>query len=407
MSSNQAVKVIQSIISNIGSSSKPNTDELTSLLQLLPITALTSDRSDTLIGLFLNECFKYKNEDAALIIVNFFDEMRVRVDPLPAIIQIFLNNNIDRSVQLFMVDCYKDKAPIDYYIDLINITCPGGDIIAVKIAAILSTIFNNLSSADWNFLLKLTDSDPNVENEEDLYPNQGLRLFLQTKAAETNNIFNKPSWIKDYPANSVSHIPKTIPSVKEALNLLLNSIRNQLLFDDKGKVINVEQNTKVINTLISQYAISTIPEKISMLSSVLDIAPFDDSDIFREFGPVNCIYSDVPSMDDENYECTKYGGCRMFTCSEFENMYSNGDQIDIFTIEEHTSNIDWFRKSCDKCMTKIPKRHYAIRRPLINGGWLGCFCSIDCMKHDVNDPHISLMIGRIQEQLNRIGIRDR
>jgi hypothetical protein len=190
--------------------------------------------------------------------------------------------------------------------------------------------------------------------------------------------------------------------------------------------------------LISQYAISTITEKIQMLSQVKHIDPFDDIPIFREFGPVNTIYTVSNAPPDPNHPCSKYGGCRMLICTEFEQMHVDGEEIDVMAIDEYDdhsetssyeytpygstdtivekinvstigtpiNHIDWYRKSCDICLKPIPRKHYAVRRPLLHGGWIGCYCA-DCLKLTVTNPQEAVIVGRVLEQLDVIGIRDR
>ncbi|CAH6418149.1 Hypothetical protein HVR_LOCUS24 [uncultured virus] len=410
MSTNQSTIIIQFILVKI---QDDNCEDITTNLVKLPLTALPLIQSDTLIAWFLAECTRHQKVNAARTIINIFDEARIRVDPLPAITQIFLNPNINRETLSFVMMCFPEKRPIDYYVDLININCFMGDIMALKAAVLINTIFPNVSGEDWSTLLKLTDSDPEAEDEEDMYPNQALRAFFQTKVAETGTVAPKPEWVREYPVVEISPLPNTIPSVKEAVDLLIDDLKRQTFLNEKGKVVDIERNNEVRDTLITQYAISTIPEKILMLSQVRTIEPVDDIEIFREYGPVNSIYSVVAedaSIEDEtsaNYVCGKYGGCRMITCSEFETMYADGEEIDVCAIEEHTRHIDWFRNSCDRCLTYIPKRHYAVRRPLLHGGWKGCFCSFEHMTEGVTDPQVALMIGRMKEQMYRIGIRDR
>jgi hypothetical protein len=83
------------------------------------------------------------------------------------------------------------------------------------------------------------------------------------------------------------------------------------------------------------------------------------------------------------------------------------ETIAISTVGSPLIHYEWFRGSCDICLKRISHKHHAVRQPLSHGGWRGCFCSISCMKQEITDPGCSLMVGRIQEQLDIIGIRDR
>lgn len=406
MSNNRGLLVIQLILSKIVD--KDN-DAVTENLAKLPLSVLSQNDSDLLTATFLKQAAEHANNEAARTIISAFDLARIRIDPLPAITQLFLNTSLSREALVFTINCFPEKNPIDFYVDLVNMS---GDLLALKAAGVINTVFPEMKSEDWITLLNLTNNDPD-EDDEDGYPNQMLRAFFQTKVAETGATAARPSWIIDHPQEELEPVPDNIPSVKEGVELLLDDLvrRNVSIVategTEKDEHVDIRHGNEVKETLISQYAISTIMERIQLLSPIRQIPLFNDSPLFREFGPVNTIYTLSSNTIDLNHPCSKHGGCRMLICTEFEQMYSDGDDIDVMAIYDHIANIDWFRKSCDVCLTTIPYRHYAIRQPLRHGGWRGCFCSMDCMKTDVTDPNIAIMIGRMQEQLDVIGIRHR
>jgi len=71
------------------------------------------------------------------------------------------------------------------------------------------------------------------------------------------------------------------------------------------------------------------------------------------------------------WEC-KYspqGECRMMTCLCCE----NDDKIE----EE---NNEWFFGICDNCEDEIYNKYVALRIPKEEGGWIGCFCSLQCLR---------------------------
>lgn len=429
---NTATTVIQSILSKI---SDGDTEEVFNNLSRLPIANIPNSHSETIIDWFLTECMKCNNTAAARIIIDYFDNQRIKVDPLPALTQLFINTNISREVLSFAIDCFPEKTALDFYVDLVNMY---GDMDALKAAVMINTFFPNLPPDDWITLFQLTETGQDQDDEE--YPNPSLRAFFETKVAETGQCVSKPNWVHNFPIVDIIPVPETIPSVKEAVDLLLDNLMKQNI-----KVISGVSNQSFIykykpefkEQLISQYCISTITEKIHMLSPVKVIEQFDDIPIFREFGPVNTMYSLSPTETD--HPCSKHGGCRMFTCTEFEQMFTDGEEIDIMAINEYNDynesivleyipdgqtetiservpvttvgpllyHYDWFRKSCDVCLKPIPHRHYAIRKPLNHGGWSGCYCSFDCLKLRVTDENCAIMVGRMKEQLDVIGIRDR
>jgi hypothetical protein len=337
-----------------------------------------------------------------------FDVARVRVDPLPAITNIFLNHSISRETLEFVISCFPEKVPIDFYVDLVNM---GDDLAALKAAGIISTFFPDISNNDWNTLVSLTD---NVEDEE--YENPALRSFFISKAADSVNHVVPPSWIiPGLSSPKIHDIPIDIPSVSEAVDLILDDLKTKNInfntqcdCDDEEHDHDTHHDSNNLrDTIISQYAISTITEKIQMLSEVKHLEPFDDRLLFQEYGPVNTVYTVCKTNIDPDHICSKHGGCRMFLCSEFEQIQTDGTEIDLMTCEDHSYAYDWFRGSCDTCSKRIAKRHYALRMPNRYGGWSGCYCSFECIESNITDPHVALMVGRIKEQLEVIGIRER
>jgi len=398
MSTNLVSSIIQSILAKIANG---DTIGITYDLARLPLGGLPNNQSEKLLTYFLNQSVKSNNTSAVRAVISEFDLKRIHIDPLPAIVNIFLNPLLTREVLLFATACFPEKLPVDYFADLVNMR---NDDEALKVACILNTVLPELAGEDWNLLYRMTD-----DTEDEEYRNQMLRAFFQTKSAETGNFAQKPEWVREYPVLPLQDIPHDIPSVKDAVDLLLSDFKRKKVSirSSDNNQLDIDSGNEVRDTLISQYGISTIREKIMMLGVRWKNSQFDDTALFREFGPVNTQYTFHPDNNHTSI-CYKYGGCRMFLCTEFESIDQDGEDIDIMSIEEHLGISDWFRKSCDKCLKRIANRHYAIRQPLCQGGWRGCYCSFSCMEQDINDDRqVSIMTGRIKEQLDVIGIRDR
>jgi hypothetical protein len=141
-------------------------------------------------------------------------------------------------------------------------------------------------------------------------------------------------------------------------------------------------------------AISQLANDISQMSldkRVKYLAPFkisqrqiqeiqDNEDLFRILGPVNPHpgddYADTVVYDEDEEAKPNldkiYGGPRMFISIEYEHDHDNDLEKD-----------DWFDGVCQQCIKNIRKRHYARRRALIPGGWLGCFCSHQCVRTNI------------------------
>lgn len=365
-------------------------------LQRLPLGVIAKDQADTLLTWFLNHAAKSNDTEAVRAIISAFDVARIRVDPLPAITNMFLNPTLTRETLSFVLASFPEKTPLDFYVDLINM---GDDASALKVAGILATFFPGLKNDDWNLLVKMTD---NVEEEE--YENQMLRAYFQARAAETGQYASRPQWIRDGLLESIIEPTPELPLVNEAIDLLLGGLKQT------GLRLAPESKKEFSNELrevaIAQYAISTISRKIKMLSVVHPVPDFDDTTLFQEFGPVNTIYTTSSALIEPTHVCAKHGGCRMLLCNEFEQMTADGDDIDCMA--EEAPITDWFRGSCDNCLKKIKQRHYAIRQPLRHGGWRGCYCSVECLVEKCTlGPIEQVLLERVQDQLEEIGIRER
>lgn len=364
-------------------------EDISDDLENINFNVLDVGRSRKLTYHLLHKCFLSKNQKACVNIIDILN--LTRVDPLPAITNLYLNPFLNDNVDLisFVMSCFPNKSVSDYYVELINL---GNDDDAVTIAKKMLLVFSNIEHKVWDYLYYLTE-----DYEEEEYDNYQLRDFFKLKVGETNPDIIIPTWIKiGLPEKELPTIPSNLPSVKEAVEILLDEFR-------KSK-IKIDNLGAIRKTMISQYAICTINEKIAMLKGLIDLPKFDETSIFQEFGPVNTIYNHY-NHDHDNSDYTKYGGCRMLLCNEFEDCDVDGYQVDL--LNEHDSKINWFRNKCDICYNNICAQHHALRLPLLHGGWKGCYCSFECMKQDIDDPCTALMVGRMKEQLETFGIRDR
>jgi len=277
----------------------------------------------------------------------------------------------------FILSCYPSKLHVEYLIDLINERDEN------KSLCILPKLDPHIDLPLQKLKLLVM-----ILREDD--ENDSVKDYVKTKIAQANI---KPKWVRQFNQVEIVQAP-LLPSVYEAVNLLWEDLQKLNI-----EMETFEEKQKVKDHLICEYAISTTIEKIQMLSHLKEIPMFNDIPLFREFGPVNCIYS--RSEYDPDHICSKYGGCRMFLCTEFEEV--NEDLLN----EESDVEVQWFYGYCDNCNKSISQKHFALRLPLLHGGWKGCYCSFRCLEGDVEDENTATIVGRMKEQLQTIGIRDR
>lgn len=139
----------------------------------------------------------------------------------------------------------------------------------------------------------------------------------------------------------------------------------------------------------------------------------DDEELFRIYGPANP-HNNVSFLDKDI--CSKFGGCRMLTCCQFE--MEDLDESEIDTTQENQAFWElWWTNAKGKCLNcykPILKKCAAVRQPILGGGWKGCYCKVECMLEQVafyglETPSI-LHDGLVQRMiigLQKIGIQDR
>ena len=127
----------------------------------------------------------------------------------------------------------------------------------------------------------------------------------------------------------------------------------------------------------------------------------EDRKLFSYFGPTNMI---VGVDLGEDHECCKFGGCRMLLCRCFERYDDNQDDQDVPDISDE---VEWFTGSCDQCGNIIEHKWYAVRLPLVHGGWSGCYCKWDCVRMQSDNVVLDNLVSINKANVEQIGIQDR
>ena len=155
---------------------------------------------------------------------------------------------------------------------------------------------------------------------------------------------------------------------------------------------NVENRNK-IEKILEEHRDEYEKIKEEVSDQLWKIKRGDDELFFKIFGPVNILTGEDFRLTNLS---TLLGGNRMFVDNEIE---TNEDNIDE----------DWFIGICQRCLKKIPYDYYAVREPILDGGWQGCYCSWDCVKDDTleESPFLFRMIDNFKDQMKHIGILSR
>jgi hypothetical protein len=175
------------------------------------------------------------------------------------------------------------------------------------------------------------------------------------EAYETDNL-HEVEWEQLVKATEDS---QTLKSQRHTMEIL-TYIRDKLELNNKKVVAkkpewvndktaqNDDSSTlnEFVKSLIIEQNIDDIIEKTLKTSSKED---------FRMKGPLNPMIG----FDCLNFE----GPCRMFDC-----MCREDDEED-----------EWFKGNCEICKKAILSYRHSVRIPVIGGGFIGCFCSFECL----------------------------
>lgn len=366
----------------------------------LPLGKITKEKSDKLFGYFLILVSNVQNPEIAREIIIEFDKKRTTDSCL---IDMFFNPLLTEDVLSFIVLSFLEKKPIDYFCDLIVSDERINRSEILKKLPLITKICTPMSYDNWkklNDLMKEMDSDHPSDVK--------IQKYFQEQMDKNGNYAPIPKWIRyNLPSPELKSIPENIPTVKEARDLILKGMMEDDIDiirskNDKLKVDSIRMTQEMVAL---QYATAPIHEKLLMIEPFFKdkrkIEPFDATLYFQEFGPINTRFTESSAIDPDD-PCEKYGGCHMLLCNEFEDP-------DEFTedLEEDYESPEWFTGICKHCEMTIAKPEYAVREPLLHGGWRGCYCSFEHMEHGIDNPLVLTMIARIKEQLNIMGIRDK
>lgn len=288
-----------------------------------------------------------------------------------------------------LLNIYSQIKGLKYYYENTNLMS-----IFDLINLLINTIGNNSNFTIYANKIFLI-SDKTSLNKEDIEyinttDNNMLKEFIKLKFK--NQIIEKqikPKWISKKEDENITLLETTPTGYgDEDINVKYKEIYDKM-FELEGEE-DMESNIKGFNVKDCLFI---------YLNNVLDYKGEDQTKLkqtikeFRVWGPINRSPTDC---------CSSPGGkgpCRMLYCC------CNEESVDT----EYRDYVDWFTGECDKCEREITNKSYALRIPLVGGGWSGCFCSKKCMEdyYDVEDLKEKYLIEKFINDIYEIGIMDR
>lgn len=354
-------------------------------LMRLPFEKLNQTTCDQLLSKFINHCVEYANQKSIKTIFDVWYKMlSVDVGQLDHLTRLFTDITVSDEALLLVSITYTDENPIEYYMTkLIDYDSSPRTIIAAKrLDRLFETTYHT-----WSYLLE-------VSNETEIrkgYTNFLIEEFILNKLIEKGKTVDSPPWIiNDYdylPKNDSLVVDIKIP--KASLDQLLID-----LSDTDEEMEKIENHYRRLSKIDQKIYLDKYAKQKYRLSLN------DDETLFKFYGPSNTeIFADLTGDDI----CSQYG-CRMLTCNHMDAPYLDGEENDNFDVQIS----DWFTGSCEQCLKPIKYKHYACRKPLFNGSWMGCYCSWACVEDKLVFAEVERKLVNIyKEQLMTIGIQDR
>jgi hypothetical protein len=278
--------------------------------------------------------------------------------------------------------------------------------------------------------------------------------YIRTKLGQASQPAPRPSWVSVITGetlqllNTISSGP---PPSSEMVSRIIEKVNSQIVATSQPRSSNPDENESDptssivpqrlgspsdvpanLNEMIQMYIATAIPEELELLDQLNtdNSVDFDNQKdhftdqvekslckegVYREgygglfpreagaperlWGPVNAII---------NRQCSvSQGPCRMLSCVCRDLDQECDEDLN------PASNLDseqWFTGRCDQCQRSLLNISYAIRFPVTDGGWVGCFCSWHCLKARPPRPIFAeemAAINRVKAVIEQFGILDR
>jgi hypothetical protein len=307
----------------------------------------------------------------------------------------------------YIVDVLKDYINILSILDLHIRTRYGTGMVFSLVCDRLLEAFHleNLEDFQWDHLedtveetLSASRYDPHFISREmysETRNNKDVKRYIEYKRKKLLNCIQakKPEWITEPKTHGVLEETEEVYKSFEFLSSekVLNQLKEAIHENIKIDPLDVEQIQQL--------------EKITSMAVSLKENVLNQNEEFpseRYYGPTNEIF------DQEC--CGIKGPCRMFYCNCRNEMdYEDTSYLNLDLNSKVKNPQAWFNGTCEECGIGIEKFKYALRFPVKDGGWIGCFCSFECMKKSNIRPYdkeTEIRIKEIKETLHKIGIVD-
>lgn len=367
-------------------------DVLQVLFEKMPLEQLSRDDVTRLMTRFITIAAHFDRPEAIPIILREWERVQSPGDNIDFYPLLFLESMMTVDLLRFVSAALPDSSYMDVMDELISYDSNETVLLACQKAL---AVYGEQPVVNYKTLMESADDRGN----------NVIYNFMVSKIEDVNEFAPIPPWVKNFrPDNSLPRESELQPPPYQPPSFEIPDIETIVRLLTEGLEahgITFEDIEEAKNVLRGRLNVATLAEKVLILSPIMEIQSLENlqnnTELFRILGPANPLYdSDATQM--------KYGGSRMFIANEFD----FNEEIGFYD--------DWFRGACDHCHLRIRYRWHAIRMPRPHGGWLGCYCSFECLRGGLDQKELDEerpdlvtrnMIDSIEDQFEDIGIQDR
>ena len=359
-------------------------------LKIMPISQLKTEQSDRLLYHFLDTARQSQFLEIVPRIIFEWSASYPPSNSFPLLSYLFTQSIFTPDLLSFVIKAYPTITYLEIMLDFINYDSIPAISLACKKA---DQIFGTQSINTYKELYNKFQTDTlGLGNTK---VNNRVEEYLEIKIKELSEYQEYPKWLISSDLTSselMERLPKEMKTPAFTDQELLD-----LALENLNEVVNEEDREQAIEIMKKSFSIITREEKQKLWADLnklqINNQEQEDVELFKILGPVNPILN---ATDEE----LKWGGERMFISSIYD--YDE----DIGEVE------DYFTGNCQECNLKLRNRYHCVRLPRVTGGWLGCFCSWNCIRTFVKkneEPNVLLevMINIYQDQISAYGIYDR
>jgi len=362
------------VLSTCSAALNSQVEELKNKLELQDIIKLNDEEFDEYLTILLNLAAENNSYDSFMVIYHKFEESIMKYDKQSRDNTNFLPTRIFCLLQIsdnsiVLLKRYLDSTAESNYFDLM-VTMLNSEINNSEL-----TVIDKIEKCYGKQELIVYQNLLDYSNQ---HCNQGY-CPINTKCNEMRNV---NSYVRRHIIdmiklnNKYKKPPKylLLDNLTESERIMkADSIQYDIINKPIVPLLGMDMVNLILSfpereNLLEKYKNSNLLEKNSIMIELIKSDRVrkmqDNVELLKLLGPSN-IRVDCELLD--NHKCSKYGGCRMFLCTEYED-------------ENY-----WFTGSCDFCLLKIRKKEYAVRQPLALGGWRGCYCSFNCVILDLTN----------------------